>query len=89
MTTAAASLRFPSLEPPEASPPEYFDGPKLHNSSSPPPSCSVVTLTKSGSASDIVTEFMLSKKDMATLYMSPDPYFEVFKEVINLRKFNL
>jgi hypothetical protein len=89
MTTAAASLCSPSLEPPEASPPEYLDGPKLHNSSSPPPPRSVVTLTKSGSASDIVTEFMLSKKDMATSYMSPDTYFEAFNEVINLRKFDL
>jgi hypothetical protein len=34
-------------------------------------------------------EFMLSKKDMATIYMSPDPYFEAFEEVINLRKFDL
>ncbi len=89
MIAAAASLHSPSLAPPEASPPEYLDGPKLHNSSSPPPSHSVVVLTKSGSASDIVTEFMLSKKDMTTLYMSPDPYFEAFEEVINLRKFNL
>jgi hypothetical protein len=32
---------------------------------------------------------MLSKKDMATIYMSPDPYFEAFEEVINLRKFDL
>jgi hypothetical protein len=32
---------------------------------------------------------MLSKKDMAMVYMSPDPYFEAFKEVIDFRKFNL
>jgi hypothetical protein len=86
---AAAALRSPSLELPKASPLEYLDGPKLHNLSSPPPSRSVVALTKSGSASDIVTEFMLSKKDMATLYMSPNPYFEAFEEVINLKKFDL
>ncbi len=91
-TAAAASLHSPSLEPPAASlflQPEYLDGPKLCNSSSPPPSCSVIARTKFGSASDIVTEIMLSKKDMATIYMSPDPYFEAFKEVIDLRKFNL
>jgi hypothetical protein len=89
MTAVAVSLRSPSLEPPEASPPEYLDGSKLHNSSSPPPSRSVVALTKSRSASDIVTEYMLSKKDVATLYMSPNTYFKAFEEVINLRKFNL
>jgi hypothetical protein len=26
---------------------------------------------------------------MATIYMSPDPYYEAFKEVIDLRKFDL
>jgi hypothetical protein len=26
---------------------------------------------------------------MATVYMSPDPYFEAFEEVIDLRKFDL
>jgi hypothetical protein len=92
ITAAAAFLCSPSHEPPETSlhlHPEYVDGPKLSNSSSPPPFCSVVSHTKSGLASDIVTEFMLSKKDMATIYMSPDPYFEAFEEVIDLRKFDL
>ena len=26
---------------------------------------------------------------MATVHMSPDPYFEAFEEIIDLRKFNL
>jgi hypothetical protein len=26
---------------------------------------------------------------MATVYMSPDPYFDAFEEVIDLRKFDL
>jgi hypothetical protein len=43
----------------------------------------------SASPSDIITEYLIGKQDMATLYMSPDPYFEAFKEVIDLRKFNL
>jgi hypothetical protein len=92
ITAIMAFLHSPSHEPPETSlhlHPEYIDGPKLSNSSSPPPFRSVVARTKSRLASDIVTEFMLSKKDMATIYMPPDPYFEAFEEVINLRKFDL
>jgi len=88
-TAAAASLRSLSPAPPDISPPEYLDGPKLSTCFPPPPSRSVVARTKSTLASDIVTEFMLSKKDMATVYMSPDPYFEAFEEVIDLRKFDL
>ncbi len=92
ITAAAALLHSTSPELPKTSlhlQPGYLNGPKLSNPSSPPPFRSVVACTKSGSASDIVTEFMLSKKDMATIYMSPDPYFEAFEEVIDLRKFNL
>jgi hypothetical protein len=38
---------------------------------------------------EIVSEFMIGKHDMATVYMSPDPYFEAFEECIDLRRFNL
>jgi hypothetical protein len=40
-------------------------------------------------SSDIVKEYLIGKHDMATVYMLPDPYFEAFEEVINLRKFDL
>jgi hypothetical protein len=43
----------------------------------------------SASPSNIVTENLIGKQDMATIYMSPDPYYEAFKEVIDLRKFDL
>jgi hypothetical protein len=38
---------------------------------------------------EIVLEFMIGKHDMATIYMSPDPYFEAFEKCIDLRRFNL
>jgi hypothetical protein len=38
---------------------------------------------------EIVSEFMIGKHNMATVYMSPDPYFEAFEESIDLRRFNL
>jgi hypothetical protein len=41
------------------------------------------------SPSDIVAEYLIGKHDMATVYMSPDPYFEAFEEIIDLRKFDL
>ncbi len=43
----------------------------------------------STSPSDIVAEYLIGKHDMATVYVSPDPYFEVFEETIDLRKFDL
>jgi hypothetical protein len=41
------------------------------------------------SPSDIVAEYLIGKHDMTTVYMSPDPYFEAFEEIIDLRKFDL
>jgi hypothetical protein len=41
------------------------------------------------SPSDIVAEYLIGKHDMAMVYMSPDPYFEAFEDVIDLRKFDL
>jgi hypothetical protein len=38
----------------------------------------------STSPSDIVAEYLIGKHDMATIYMSPDPYFEAFEEIIDL-----
>ncbi len=34
---------------------------------------------------EIVSEFLIGKHDMATIYMSPDPYFEASEESIDLR----
>jgi hypothetical protein len=48
------------------------------------------TRIKNVNPSDIVLEFMIGKHDMATtVYMSPDPYFEAFEEIIDLHRFDL
>jgi hypothetical protein len=49
----------------------------------------LTTKARRQTPSDIVTEYLIGKHDMATIYMSPDPYFDAFEEVINLRKFDL
>ncbi len=36
-----------------------------------------------------VEEFHIGAQDMATLYMSPDPYHEAFEQMVNLRKIDL
>ena len=36
-----------------------------------------------------MAEYLIGKHDMATVYISPDPYFEAFEDVIDLRKFDL
>jgi hypothetical protein len=38
---------------------------------------------------EIVLEFMIGKHNMAMVYMSPDPYFETFEEIIDLQRFDL
>jgi hypothetical protein len=44
---------------------------------------------RSTSPSNIVTEYLIGKHDMATIYMSLDPYFEAFEEIIDLQKFDI
>jgi hypothetical protein len=44
---------------------------------------------RSTSPSNIVTEYLIGKHDMTTIYMSPDPYFEAFEEIIDLQKFDI
>ncbi len=68
---------------------EHLVGPKLSSTSgSPlfPPAASRVHTTN---PSDIVSEYLIGQCDMSTFYMSPDPYFDAFDEVIDLRKFDL
>jgi hypothetical protein len=43
----------------------------------------------STSPSNIVTEYLIGTHNMTTVYMSPDPYFKAFEEIINLHKFDL
>ncbi len=40
------------------------------------------------SASDVVTEFSIGARDIATIYLSPDPYHEAFEEEIDIRRFD-
>ncbi len=39
-------------------------------------------------ALEIVTEYNINRSNMATVYMSPDPFFGAFKEEINLQKWS-
>ena len=45
-------------------------------------------LTNKQTAADLVTHYLIGAHDMATIYMSPDPYHNSFTEVLNLRKFD-
>jgi hypothetical protein len=40
-------------------------------------------------ASDILLEFVIGQDNMAMIYMSPDPYFDLFEQQLDLRKFDL
>ena len=39
-------------------------------------------------ASDLATHFLVGKHDLATVYMSPDPYHNAFEEELDLRKYD-
>jgi hypothetical protein len=49
----------------------------------------VAACTKATLAAEHVSKFLITKHDIAPLYMSPCPYFDAFKEVVDLRKFDL
>jgi hypothetical protein len=46
------------------------------------------TPTNKQLAAELVTQYLISGEDMATIYMSPDPYHQAFEEELNLRKFD-
>jgi hypothetical protein len=61
-----------------------------NTSCSPLPACSVFGARAwKPSPLDIVLEYLIGKRDMATIYMSPNPYFKAFDEMVNLCKFDL
>ena len=40
-------------------------------------------------ARDMMLDFNVTRRDMAMIYMSPDPYFEAFEEKLNVQNVNL
>jgi len=40
-------------------------------------------------AIDIMANFNISRKDMAMIYLSPDPYYDAFEQPLDLRKFGI
>jgi hypothetical protein len=67
-----------------ATPSEHLVGPKLSTTLGiphfPPAASRVHTTTPS----DTVSEYLIGQRDMSTFYMSPDPFFDAFDEVIDL-----
>jgi hypothetical protein len=45
--------------------------------------------TKSTIAADIVMKFMIGKRDISMIYLSPDPYHDAFEEEVDIRRFDL
>ena len=44
--------------------------------------------TNKQTAADLVTQYLIGRTNMATIYMSPKPYHQAFEEELNLRKFD-
>jgi hypothetical protein len=63
-------------------------GPKLCAALLPRPQHAIAARTLTTNPSDIVSEFLLGKNDMATIYLLPNPYFDAFEEVIDIRRFD-
>jgi hypothetical protein len=69
--------------------PEIQQGPKISSAALPHDFIGVAARTKATLAAELVFEFLITKRDIAPLYMSPCTYFDAFKEVIDLHKFDL
>ena len=54
-----------------------------------PLTASAARISTQQTPSDLVYSLGISLSDMATIYMSPDPYFNAFVEPIDLRKVDL
>jgi hypothetical protein len=48
-----------------------------------------ITTTRDKTAADIVLELLITKGDLAMIYMSPTPYYDAFEEVLDIRWFDL
>jgi hypothetical protein len=87
ITAAAACLTtgvlHPHASPLADCPQEYCTGPKPSTTSCQPPFDAIAAQIHTTMASDIVSEFLIDKLDMATVFMSPSPYFELFEEILN------
>jgi hypothetical protein len=87
-TRTSLSITLPTDDT-HATVPEHLIGPRLPSTTGShqyPPAASCVHTTN---PSDIVSEYLIGQRDMSTFYMSPDPYFDAFIEVIDIQKFNL
>jgi hypothetical protein len=61
-----------------------------NTSCSPLPACSVFGARAwKPSPLDILSEYLIGKRNMATIYLSPNLYFEAFNEMVDLCKFDL
>ncbi len=68
---------------------EHLMGPKLPSTTGSPPFPPAASPVHTTNPLDIVSEYLIGQRDMSTLYMSPDPYFNAFHEVIDLQKIDL
>ncbi len=68
---------------------EHLMGPRLPSTTGSPPFPPAASCVHTTNPSDIVSEYLIGQRDMSTLYMSPNPYFDAFDKVIDLQKFDL
>jgi hypothetical protein len=90
ITARAARVYFdPVLATDHEQFPEIQQGPKISLAALPYNFIGVAARTKATLAAELVSEFLITKRDIAPLYMSPCPYVDAFEEVIDLCKFDL
>ncbi len=65
---------------------ELVQGPKISSAALPYEFISVAAGTKATLAAELVSKFLILKRDIAPLYMSLCPYFDAFEEIIDLHK---
>jgi hypothetical protein len=68
--------------------PHQLDGPRLRAPPSTLPYQAIAARTLSSTTSDITSEFLIGKNDMAMIYLLLNLFFESFKEVVDITRFD-
>jgi hypothetical protein len=88
---AAAAYTYASYDDSDDSPdpPNLLEGPKLVATLTNQHGPAIAAKSLARSASEILSEYLIGKRNMAMIYLSHNPYFDSFKELVDISRFDL
>jgi hypothetical protein len=88
LTAAAAQVHSNDALANDYMPWEIHQGPKILTLLMPHFDATIAT-THAKTAANIISELLITKSDLAMIYMPPTPYYDAFKEVLDICRFDL